>query len=73
MQDRTKLFIDGEWVPSTGTGTIDVINATTEEVIGRVAEGTPEAVARNLQSATGRFLADRLSPEDHQALRTAVN
>ena len=27
MQNRDKLYIDGAWVPSTGTGTIEVINS----------------------------------------------
>jgi acyl-CoA reductase-like NAD-dependent aldehyde dehydrogenase len=36
MQDRDKLYIDGAWTPSTGSGTIDVVNATTEEVMGRI-------------------------------------
>ena len=41
MQDRDKLYIDGSWVPSAGSDTIDVINAATEEVMGRVPDGTP--------------------------------
>ncbi len=51
MTDRTKLFINGEWVASTGTGTIDVINATTEAVIGTIAEGTAEDVAKAVAAA----------------------
>ena len=49
--DRTKLYIDGEWVASAGTGTIDVINATTEEVIGTIAEGTADDVAKAVAAA----------------------
>ncbi len=49
--DRTRLYIDGEWVASTGTGTIDVVNATTEGVIGTIAEGTPEDVAKAVAAA----------------------
>ena len=51
MQDRTKLYIDGEWIASTGTGTIDVINATTEEVIGTIADGTVEDVGKAVAAA----------------------
>ena len=29
MIQRDKLYIGGEWVPSSGTGTVEVINATT--------------------------------------------
>jgi aldehyde dehydrogenase (NAD+) len=57
MQDREKLYIDGSWVPSTGTKTIDVINATTEEVMGRVPEGTPEDVDRAVRAAAAAFPA----------------
>jgi len=55
MHDRDKLFIDGAWVPSTGKGTIDVINSTTEEVMGRIPEGTPEDVDKAVQAARRAF------------------
>ncbi|MEP7342673.1 MAG: aldehyde dehydrogenase family protein, partial [Acidobacteriota bacterium] len=35
-----KLYINGQWVKPSGTGMIDVINSTTEEVMGRIPEGT---------------------------------
>ena len=57
MQDRDKLYIDGSWVPSTGSKTIDVINSTTEEVMGRVPEGTPEDVDRAVRAAAAAFPA----------------
>jgi len=57
MQDRDKLYIDGAWVPSTGAGAIDVVNATTEEVMGRVPEGTPEDVDRAAKAAAAAFPA----------------
>ena len=44
MITRDKLFIDGAWVASSGTKTIDVINSTTEEVMGSIPEGTTEDV-----------------------------
>src|SRR5262249_1522573 len=37
-----KLYINGQWVKPNGAGMIDVINSTTEEVMGRVPEGAPE-------------------------------
>ncbi|HEX6311304.1 MAG TPA: aldehyde dehydrogenase family protein [Acidimicrobiia bacterium] len=55
MQERDKLYIDGAWVPSTGSDTHDVINATTEEVIGRIPEGTPEDVDRAVAAAKAAF------------------
>ena len=67
MQDRTKLFIDGAWVSSSGTGTIDVINATTEEVIGRVAEGSPEDAARATAAAKAAFPGWSATPVEERA------
>ena len=55
MQDRDKLYIDGAWTPSTGSGTIDVVNATTEEVMGRVPEGTAEDVDKAAKAACRAF------------------
>jgi aldehyde dehydrogenase (NAD+)/betaine-aldehyde dehydrogenase len=55
MHDRDKLYIDGAWVPSTGTGTIDVINSTTEEVMGRIPEGSPDDVDKAVQAAQRAF------------------
>ena len=41
LQVRDKIFIGGEWVESTGAETIEVINSTTEEVMGTIPAGTP--------------------------------
>ncbi len=50
-----KLFIGGKWVDSTGSKMIDVINATTEAVMGRVPEGTPEDVDKAVAAAKAAF------------------
>ena len=55
MRDQDKLYINGAWVPSTGSGTIDVIDANTEEVMGHIPEGTPEDVDRAVQAAKDAF------------------
>jgi aldehyde dehydrogenase (NAD+)/betaine-aldehyde dehydrogenase len=55
MEVRDKLYIDGAWVPSTGRGTLEVINSTTEEVMGSVPEGTPEDVDRAVRAAAAAF------------------
>jgi aldehyde dehydrogenase (NAD+) len=52
---RDRLFVGGEWVEPAGTGTIDVINPSTEEVIGRIPEGTPEDVDRAAKAARTAF------------------
>ena len=48
---REVLYVDGAWVPSTGTGTLPVTNPYTEEVVGHVPEGTPEDVDRAARAA----------------------
>ena len=57
MQIRDKIYINGAWVPSTGTRALQVINSTTEEVMGRVPEGTPEDVNRAVKAAVRAFPA----------------
>jgi acyl-CoA reductase-like NAD-dependent aldehyde dehydrogenase len=52
---RDRIYIDGAWVPSTGTGTLPVTNPFTEEVIGTVPEGTPEDVDRAARAARHGF------------------
>ncbi len=55
IQVRDKLYIDGAWVPSTGSKTIDVINSATEEVMGRVPEATTDDVDKAAQAARRAF------------------
>jgi acyl-CoA reductase-like NAD-dependent aldehyde dehydrogenase len=55
MQLRDRIYIDGAWVPSTGTGTIEVTNSATEEVVGRVPAGTPDDVDRAVTAARAAF------------------
>lgn len=50
-----KLFINGQWVKPVGTGAIDVINSTTEEVMGRIPEGSAEDVNAAVAAAKAAF------------------
>ena len=52
---RDKLYIGGKWVASSGSETTDVINSTTEEVMGRTPRGTAEDVNRAVQAAKEAF------------------
>jgi aldehyde dehydrogenase (NAD+) len=52
---REKLYADGEWVEPAGKGMLDVINSTTEEVMGRVPEGTAEDINRAVAAARRAF------------------
>ncbi|KXX54233.1 aldehyde dehydrogenase family protein [Rhodococcus sp. LB1] len=55
--DRTKIYIDGSWIDSQGTGRIDVVNPATEDVIAVVAEGTADDVDRAAKAARAAFPA----------------
>jgi acyl-CoA reductase-like NAD-dependent aldehyde dehydrogenase len=54
---RDKIYIDGAWVPSTGSGTIEVVNSTTEEVMGTIPAGTADDVAAAVAAAKKAFPA----------------
>lgn len=53
--DRTTLYIDGRWVAPAGTGTIDVVDPATEEVIGHVPAGTDVDVDDAVAAARRAF------------------
>ncbi len=55
MKSYDRLYINGAWVPSTSGKSIDVINATTEAVIGSVPEGTQADAAAAIAAARAAF------------------
>ena len=70
MREHQRLFIGGEWVEPAGTGTIDVISPHSEELVGRVPEGTTADIDRAVAAARDAFDAGewpRLSPEARMA------
>ena len=65
MRDHDKIYIDGAWVPSTGTGSIEVVNASTEQVMGSIPEGTAEDVDKAVAAAKAAFDTwGRTEPEE---------
>lgn len=52
-----QLYIDGAWVASDGSGTIDVIDSVTEEVMGSIPAGTASDVDRAVRAAAAAFPA----------------
>jgi acyl-CoA reductase-like NAD-dependent aldehyde dehydrogenase len=52
---RDKIYIGGRWVQSAGTGVLEVINSTTEQVMGSVPEGTVEDVDNAVAAARSAF------------------
>src|SRR5260370_8555503 len=70
MREHQRLFIGGEWVEPAGTGTIDVISPHSEELVGRVPEGTAADIDRAVTAARDAFDNGewpRLSPEERIA------
>jgi aldehyde dehydrogenase (NAD+) len=55
VQVYDKLFIGGELVAPLGNGTIDVINASTEEIAGRAPEATTGDIDRAVAAARAAF------------------
>jgi len=55
MEIRDRLFIGGDLVEPAGTGTIEVINPATEEVMGRAPDATEADVDRAVAAARAAF------------------
>ncbi|GAA4398639.1 aldehyde dehydrogenase [Actinomadura verrucosospora] len=55
MREHDRLFIGGEWAAPAGTGVIDVVSPHTEEVIGRVPEGTEGDIDAAVAAARRAF------------------
>jgi len=55
MRQHDKLFIGGGWVDPAGTAVIDVVSPYTEEVIGRVPDGTEADMDRAVAAARQAF------------------
>jgi acyl-CoA reductase-like NAD-dependent aldehyde dehydrogenase len=55
VQVHEHIYIGGEWVPSSGSGRLEVVNSTTEQVMGSIPEGTVEDVDRAVAAARAAF------------------
>ncbi len=67
MIDRNRIYVTGAWVPSTGSGTLDVVDAATEEVMGRVPEGTPDDAHKAVAAAKAAFPEWSRTPVEERA------
>jgi len=56
---RYKIFVNGAWVPSAGTGTLSVTDSATEEVIATIPSGTAADVDAAVAAAKAAFPAWR--------------
>ena len=55
--DRDRLYIGGEWVEPSGQGRFEVIDATTEQVMGSVPAGDASDLDRAVAAARSAFEA----------------
>ncbi len=66
MEVRDKIYIGGAWVPSSGAGVHEVVDSNTEEVIGKVPEGTADDVDRAVEAAAEAFPAWAATPAEER-------
>jgi len=55
VQAKDRIFIGGEWVEPSGAGPIEVVNATTEEVMGTIPGCSAEDAGRAVAAAREAF------------------
>jgi aldehyde dehydrogenase (NAD+) len=73
VQVFDKLYIDGAWVPSTGSGAIDVFDSTNGEVIAQIPEGTADDVDAAATAASAAFESwSQTSPEERAKYCTRI-
>jgi aldehyde dehydrogenase (NAD+) len=76
VKSYDRLFIGGEWVSSSGTGKIEVINPTTEEVFATVPDATKADIDKAVACARTAFDEGpwpRMSPVERAAILTKVS
>jgi aldehyde dehydrogenase (NAD+) len=67
MTNRYRIYVNGEWVDSSATEGIPVINPATEKTVATVGRGTAEDVDRAAQAAADAFPAWSKSSVDQRA------
>ncbi len=67
LQVRDKVYIGGEWVGSSGSETIEVLNSTTEEVLGTIPAGTAADADRAVGAAREGFEIWSQTPRKERA------
>ncbi|MFL6205046.1 MAG: aldehyde dehydrogenase family protein [Acidimicrobiales bacterium] len=73
MQEHDKIYIDGAWVPSQGSGTIDVFDSTNGEVFGRIPAGNAADVDTAAKAARAAFAEwSAKSPEERAKFCTRI-
>ena len=67
LQVKDKIFIGGEWVEPSGTEAIEVVNPTTEEVMGSVPGCSAEDADRAVAAAREAFEGWAQTPREERA------
>jgi aldehyde dehydrogenase (NAD+) len=70
------FLIGGDWVAPRGSGTIEVINPSTEELFGRVPEGTTEDIDAAVAAARAAFDSGpwaQMGPKERGAVLAAAS
>ena len=64
MSNYSQIYINGEWVSSTGSGSISVFDSTNEQVMATIPEGTADDVKKAAAAAKNAFVSwSALTPE----------
>ena len=66
MIEHRNIFVNGQWVPSSATATLPVINPATEEIIATVPRGTADDVERAAKAAAAAFARWSQTPVDER-------
>ena len=66
MQERLQFYIDGRWVDPVKPAAFDVIDPSTEAVIGRISLGSAEDVDRAVRAARAAFPAYSQTTKDER-------
>jgi acyl-CoA reductase-like NAD-dependent aldehyde dehydrogenase len=73
LQTRDKIFIGGEWVEPSGADPIEVVNPTTEEVMGTIPGCSPVDIDRAVVAAREAFEGwSQTSREERARFLTAI-
>lgn len=65
---RDKFYINGEWLAPVGEGVLEVVDASTEEIMGTVPAGVEEDANRAIEAAAAAFETwGMTTPKERQA------
>jgi acyl-CoA reductase-like NAD-dependent aldehyde dehydrogenase len=73
VKNYDKIYIDGAWVASEGSGSIDVFDSTNGETIATIPSGTGTDVDKAVQAARAAFETwSRTTPEERAKALTRI-